>query len=188
MIKPLKGQVANMTTQFVYDFFNPENPTETWIRNGNSSSPMPDWVLSRLASGKRLDGCVLQDKPSALTYQQTDWTGETPVNDSTDHCPTCKGDMPFTFGVGRPAVYCSDSCKMKAYRMRKKNQNNGVFRNDDDDEEEARKTQSVGSDCNTHTKVLNPVLIDKNQSAFNTHTKQWKPTVNDKTNSIKTGL
>lgn len=56
------------------------------------------------------------------TYQQIDWTGETPANDltNTDYCQNCNGDMPFTFGVGRPSVYCSDSCKMKAYRKRKK--------------------------------------------------------------------
>jgi hypothetical protein len=53
-------------------------------------------------------------------YIQIDWTGEEPVHDSTDRCPECKGDMPFTFGVGRPSVYCSAACKMKAYRKRQK--------------------------------------------------------------------
>lgn len=42
---------------------------------------------------------------------QFDWVG----------CPVCGGDMPFSFGGGRPASYCSDACKMKAYRQRQKN-------------------------------------------------------------------
>ena len=62
----------------------------------------------------------VEHKKPALTYQQTDWTGEQPANDLTDRCPSCNGVMPFTFGAGRPASYCSDACKMKAYRKRQK--------------------------------------------------------------------
>lgn len=157
-----------MTTQAqqVFDYFNPENPSDTWIRNGQHNSLMPEWVQARFASGKNLTGCILEDKKPLRNYQQIDWTGETPTNDLTDSCPTCKGDMPFTFGVGRPSVYCSDACKMKAYRLRKKSKNNGVFCNDDDKEEEAQKTQSVGSVCNTHTKQWKPTVNYKNEHSF----------------------
>jgi hypothetical protein len=55
---------------------------------------------------------------------QVDWAGEQLVNDSTDCCSVCaspllnlRGDL---FGAGRPSVYCSNACKMKAYRKRQK--------------------------------------------------------------------
>lgn len=57
---------------------------------------------------------------NAVTFKQVDWTGEEPVHDDSVACPVCKGVMPFTFGVGRPASYCSNACKMKAYRQRQK--------------------------------------------------------------------
>ncbi len=126
----------------------------------------------------------------ATQYNQTDWIGEEPAQHSLDHgdglCPIC-GTLVLNFMfVGCPSVYCSDAHKMKAYRQRKKALRNaqhqkavlaqnfdvkkGVFNDDDDDrlgeEEEEAKTQSVGSDCNTHTKVRNPELNDKNNLAF----------------------
>ena len=66
------------------------------------------------------------------TYQQVDWTGEEPVNDLIDHCLFCsslflnlRGAL---FGVGRLSLYCSDSCKMKAYRKRLKSLRNFMMR------------------------------------------------------------
>jgi hypothetical protein len=36
-------------------------------------------------------------------------------------CPSCaKPVLNLSFSVGRKAVYCSDACKMKAYRQRLK--------------------------------------------------------------------
>ena len=58
------------------------------------------------------------------TYQQVDWTGEELVNDLMDHCLFCSSPLlnlrGALFGVGRLSLYCSDSCKMKAYRKRLK--------------------------------------------------------------------
>jgi hypothetical protein len=63
---------------------------------------------------------IPESKKPLRNCQQTDWTGEQPVHDVSVPCSFCNGVMPFTFGVGRPAFYCSDACKMKAYRKRKK--------------------------------------------------------------------
>lgn len=58
------------------------------------------------------------------TYQQLDWTGEELVNDLMDHCLFCSSPLlnlrGALFGVGRLSLYCSDACKMKAYRKRSK--------------------------------------------------------------------
>ena len=88
--------------------------------------PLPQAQLDELiANAKRalaeIQGVSVQENSlSAKEFKQVDWTGETPANDSTVNCSNCNGQMPFTFGTGRPAVYCSDACKMKAYRKRKK--------------------------------------------------------------------
>ena len=57
---------------------------------------------------------------------QTDWTllldttQDNHHDQSDGHCPVC-GQAIFNFMmVGRPSLYCSDSCKMKAYRQRQK--------------------------------------------------------------------
>ncbi|GEM_PF-3106270 len=48
-------------------------------------------------------------------YRQVDWTA------FTDHCPQCYNPLPqLRPVVGRPMVYCSDACKMRAYRLRSK--------------------------------------------------------------------
>lgn len=57
-------------------------------------------------------------------YKQTDWTGEEPVIDISERCSVCN-DLLLNlrggfFGAGRLSVYCSDACKMKAYRQRQK--------------------------------------------------------------------
>lgn len=55
-------------------------------------------------------------------HQQIDWVGysEFPP-ESVDTCPVCHSViLNLPFGAGRPSVYCSDACKMKAYRRRNK--------------------------------------------------------------------
>lgn len=64
------------------------------------------------------------------TYQQIDWTGEQGgVNPNLVLCanPKCSKllrnsaeDRFYGRSSGRPSDYCSDACKMKAYRQRKK--------------------------------------------------------------------
>jgi hypothetical protein len=43
--------------------------------------------------------------------------------------------------------------------------NKSVFEEESDDRSDDEKTQSVGSVCNTHTKVLYPALNDNNKAA-----------------------
>jgi ferredoxin len=116
----------------INQYFNPENPSQIWANDGVRMDPMPDWVQACLAGGKNLTDCILQDKKplrnSAVTFKQVDWTDEQPVNDLTDRCLSCaspllnlRGDL---FGAGRPSVYCSNACKMKAYRKRSKSLRN----------------------------------------------------------------
>jgi len=61
------------------------------------------------------------DMTTSTQYKQVDWTGEQGgLNPSLDLCPVCSSPLPFSFGSGRPAEYCSNACKMKAYRRRNK--------------------------------------------------------------------
>jgi predicted nucleic acid-binding Zn ribbon protein len=58
---------------------------------------------------------------TSTQYKQFDWTGEQGgINPALDLCPVCSSPLPFSFGSGRPAEYCSNACKMKAYRKRNK--------------------------------------------------------------------
>jgi hypothetical protein len=67
----------------------------------------PDYVPPKLSKPLRIDASALK---------QT-----TLIDDhSSDTCAICPQPLPFAFGSGRPSIYCSDACKMKAYRQRKK--------------------------------------------------------------------
>lgn len=55
-------------------------------------------------------------------HQQTDWIGYSEFpRAEINVCPVCNSIiMNLHDSAGRPSVYCSDSCKMKAYRQRNK--------------------------------------------------------------------
>jgi predicted nucleic acid-binding Zn ribbon protein len=60
---------------------------------------------------------------SAVTFKQVDWTGEQSLRNysSGSTCPVCSKILyRDLLRVGRKHDYCSDACKMKAYRQRKK--------------------------------------------------------------------
>jgi hypothetical protein len=59
----------------------------------------------------------------SIDQQQTDWVGysEFPESAEMDTCPVCNAIiLNLHISAGRPSVYCSDACKMKAYRQRNK--------------------------------------------------------------------
>ena len=79
-------------------------------------------------------------------YRQIDWILQADTN-LQDHvsvdCLFC-GEIIWSFvTVGRPARYCSNACKMRAYRLRLK---------------ALRNSQSVESASNTHTKQWIPTV------------------------------
>jgi hypothetical protein len=107
----MKGQGANMATQAELDEMISKSKAVLYAIN-------PAYVPE--------DKKPLRN--SAVTFKQVDLTGEQPVNDLTDCCSVCaspllnlRGDL---FGAGRPSVYCSNACKMKAYRKRSKSLRN----------------------------------------------------------------
>lgn len=109
-------------------YFDPLNPSVIWDK---LNEPMPDWVAIRFFSdsGFSLADCLIREdfqlealrnpalKPKALRnskqYKQTDW--------ASDNCPICSSPL-FNNATGRPPVYCSDACKMRAYRSRSSRQ------------------------------------------------------------------
>ena len=77
-------------------------------------------------------------------FKQTYWTGEQGgTNPDVVLCanPSCLKPLrnsKYTYSVGRPSDYCSDACKMKAYRQRKK-----ALRNVQQDEKPISKRSNV---------------------------------------------
>lgn len=124
------------------------------------------------------------------TYKQTDWTYPLWIgsDEGFNHhdgssCLFCN-DPIFYFGFGRKPSYCSDACKMKAYRQRLKALRIAAQNSVSSIANESQQKKSVGSASNTHTKPWYPMVNSKNHTASNTHTKVRNPVLNEQKGQV----
>jgi len=88
--------------------------------------PLPQAQLDELiANAKR----ALAEIQGVKEFKQVDWTGEQSLRNCSSGvlCGNCSKPLERDLlRVGRKSDYCSDACKMKAYRKRKKQLRNSL--------------------------------------------------------------